>query len=321
MADFGLNHIPFGLRESDEAIVDVFAVKRGRECGCICPSCRTPLIARQGEEKVWHFAHASRHVYDRTAQECDFSFYVSVRLMARQLIGSRLTLALPDYRGRVTQYVEDLHQTRTLDYLVTEARSVELEHVEVETCFADVAVDVKGKVGNFDFVIYLVHPGRVVPTELESLDGAKAGVVAIDLQKMAGALARVKDAGGTYSQALGEFLAKNVASKRWVFHPRNAVSRQRAVAELAKSVAREVDEVRHRLSIDKALPTERGPLLAATKNKATQQVQCECLFCGTKWDGHDPGLNNCPKCRTRRYANPIPKKSNLRRFLSWISFS
>jgi len=111
MADFGLNHIPFGLRESDEAIVDVYAVKRGRECGCICPSCGTPLIARQGEEKVWHFTHASRHVYDRTEQECDFAVYVSVRLMARQLIGSRLTLALPDYRSRVTQYVEDLHQT------------------------------------------------------------------------------------------------------------------------------------------------------------------------------------------------------------------
>jgi hypothetical protein len=75
--------------------------------------------------------------------------------------------------------------------LVTEARSIELEHVEVETRFADVAVDVKGKVGDFDFVVYLVHPGRAVPTELESLDGAKAGIMAIDLQGMAGALARV----------------------------------------------------------------------------------------------------------------------------------
>jgi len=97
MAEFGLNHIPFGLRESDGAIIDVHAVPRGRGCGCICPSCRTPLVARQGREKVWHFAHASRNVYERTAQECDYSFYVSVRLMARQLIGSDLVLALPEY--------------------------------------------------------------------------------------------------------------------------------------------------------------------------------------------------------------------------------
>jgi len=298
MTDFGLNHTPFGLRESDEAIVDVYAVKRGRECGCICPSCRTPLIARQGAEKVWHFAHASRHVYDRTAQECDFSFYVSVRLMARQLIGSKLTLALPDYRSRVTQYVEVLRQTRTLDYLVTEARSVELEHVEVETSFADVAVDVKGKVGNFDFVVYLVHPGRTIPIELESLDGAKAGVIAIDLQGMAGSLAKVRQAGGTYSQMLGEFLAKNVASKRWVYHPRYDTMRQKAQTALARSIAREVEEVQHHLSMGNALPTGRGPFPAANKNKAMRPVQCECLFCGTKWDGYDPGLNNCPKCGT-----------------------
>lgn len=99
MAEFGLNHIPFGLRESDGAIIDAYAVSRGRRCGCICPSCQTPLIARQGEEKVWHFAYASRNVYDRTAQECDFSFYVSVRLMAWQLIGSALTLALREPMG------------------------------------------------------------------------------------------------------------------------------------------------------------------------------------------------------------------------------
>jgi len=298
MADFGLNHIPFGLRESDEAIVDVYAVKRGRECECTCPSCRTPLIARQGEEKVWHFAHASRHVYKRTAQECDFSFYVSVRLMARQLIGSSITLALPEYRAKVVQYFEDLNQTRSLDYLVTEARSIELEHVAVETRFADVAVDLKGKVGDFDFVVYLVHPGRAVPTELESLEGAKAGVIAIDLQGMAAALARVKEAGGTYSQALGEFLAKNIASKRWVYHQRNAMMRQKAGVELAQSIAREVDEMRHRLSVGKALPTESERLPAANKNNAPRQVRCECLFCGSKWDGFDPGLNNCPKCRT-----------------------
>jgi len=222
-----------------------------------------------------------------------------------------LTLALPDYRNRVTQYVEDLHQTRTLDYLVTEARSVELEHVEVETWFADVAVDVKGKVGDFDFVVYLVHPGRAVPTELESLDGAKAGVIAIDLQGMAGALARVKEAGGTYSQALGEFLAKNIASKRWVYHPRNAMVRQQAQAELAQSIAREVDEMRHRLSVGKAMTTESGRPMAATKHQAKRQVQCECLFCGTKWDGHDPGLNNCPKCRTHLGTLIVSQKSQV----------
>ena len=62
--DFRLTHIPFGLSSSNGSIVDVHSVSRGKDCNCVCPSCRTPLIARQGKENVWHFAHASRHVDD-----------------------------------------------------------------------------------------------------------------------------------------------------------------------------------------------------------------------------------------------------------------
>jgi competence CoiA-like predicted nuclease len=58
-----LNKIPFGLRESDNALVDVSDVQNGKQCGCVCPSCHTPLEARQGDINAWHFAHASKNVY------------------------------------------------------------------------------------------------------------------------------------------------------------------------------------------------------------------------------------------------------------------
>ena len=32
-------------------------VERGLNCGCICPSCGRPLVARKGPVKVAHFAH------------------------------------------------------------------------------------------------------------------------------------------------------------------------------------------------------------------------------------------------------------------------
>lgn len=38
-------------------IVHVDEVLRGSDCGCRCPSCDSPLIARQGEVRGWHFAH------------------------------------------------------------------------------------------------------------------------------------------------------------------------------------------------------------------------------------------------------------------------
>lgn len=32
-------------------------VPRGAACGCVCPTCSSPLVAKQGEKNSWHFAH------------------------------------------------------------------------------------------------------------------------------------------------------------------------------------------------------------------------------------------------------------------------
>ena len=32
-------------------------VDRGAACGCFCPDCSSPLVAKQGSANEWHFAH------------------------------------------------------------------------------------------------------------------------------------------------------------------------------------------------------------------------------------------------------------------------
>jgi len=48
---------PYG--ERDGVLVHISDVARGIDCGCVCPACGVPLIARKGESKRPHFAHAS----------------------------------------------------------------------------------------------------------------------------------------------------------------------------------------------------------------------------------------------------------------------
>ena len=302
MTGLGLNQIPFGLRESDGTIIDVHAVPRGRDCGCICPSCRTPLIARQGGEKVWHFAHASRAVFDRTAQECDFSFYVSIRLMARQLIGSELTLVLPDYRGGVSRDVPALDKECRSEYLVTKGRAIQLERVQVETRFADVAVDLKGWVGDFEFVVYLIHPGREVPPELKTLEGVRAGVVAIDLRRLVTVFPKVATGESTYARTLAEFLRNDLGSKRWIYHPRQGEWRKEAEEKLAESIAQEKEAMRQHLGLRSGRDAQTGPAGGNSIQKMTKRVRCECQMCLNQWDGQEPGLNTCPTCRTHLYT-------------------
>jgi hypothetical protein len=62
-----LNLILFGLIETTNEFVDIYDVERGKKCTCICPSCRSPLIARHGDNNTWHFAHADKGVYDKMA--------------------------------------------------------------------------------------------------------------------------------------------------------------------------------------------------------------------------------------------------------------
>lgn len=50
-------NIPFG--ELDGRLVHVSKVERGAACGCVCPVCRVPLVARKGASKAHHFAHES----------------------------------------------------------------------------------------------------------------------------------------------------------------------------------------------------------------------------------------------------------------------
>jgi hypothetical protein len=180
-----LNLIPFGLIESNDELVDVAVVKRGKQCGCICPSCRTPLVARYGETNVWHFAHAFKNVYEKTKNECVYSFYLSVMLMARQLVGSKITLTLPSYQSCVQEHVTELSFfSFQEDFTVTQEKDITIEKIQVETNFSGVPVDIIGGIHGFEFVIYFTHPKRAVPTELTNPINLKCGIISIALDSL-----------------------------------------------------------------------------------------------------------------------------------------
>ena len=79
--------VPFAV-DATGAWRDVSEVPRGKACGCFCAECRTPLIARQGEVNVHHFAHQDR-------RECRQALEASLFGMAVEILkqpGARLRL-------------------------------------------------------------------------------------------------------------------------------------------------------------------------------------------------------------------------------------
>lgn len=285
--------VPFGWSVERQSMVDVADVRRGKASGCTCPSCSAPLIARQGVQKQWHFAHASRKVYGQTEGDCEFSFFVSVRMMARQLVGDRIDINLPAFRDQVVS--GGLAERFT----ITEARTITLSGVQVETNFAGVTVDVLGSVGDFSFALFLSHPGRAVPELLATPTDRRCGVVALDLTSTSKIFAASRDDNRSHAAALSEFLTRDTESKQWVFHPKHMALRAQAQARLEQRVRYHGGLRNH--GFDEARADTQG-MTSANTLPAPRQGEFRCAVCNLVWLGPHPGLSPCPRCQTHLHG-------------------
>lgn len=78
----------FGFNESNH-LVHVSETMRGLACQCRCVVCDEPLVARQGEKREHHFAHASNR------EPCDSSHESLLHRYAKQLIAEAMGLVAP----------------------------------------------------------------------------------------------------------------------------------------------------------------------------------------------------------------------------------
>ncbi len=225
--------IPFGLRSSDGILVDVEAVENGSRCGCVCPSCGAPLVARQGDVNIWHFGHAARGPSDQFGNVCEYSFYVSVRRMAQQIIRSGAPLALPKYQDEFRLGRDRLGYPQVHTFTITASRTVHLANVAIEGRYDGVELDVVGHVGGFVFGAFLSCPGRDVPETVRALSGPKLGVVVLKLDGLRQRFHEHRRNQGSFAEVLRNFVSTEVLEKRWIYHPRydHELQKARTIAE------------------------------------------------------------------------------------------
>ena len=61
-------------------LVGINDVPHGENCGCFCPACKAPLIAKnQGLKRMHHFAHC-------TGKECKYAFESMLHLLAKEKV-------------------------------------------------------------------------------------------------------------------------------------------------------------------------------------------------------------------------------------------
>ncbi|MGR5299121.1 competence protein CoiA family protein [Vibrio mediterranei] len=307
-----LQHVPFGLKIEDHSFVDVSDVARGKKCDCICPSCHTPLIARQGEEKQWHFAHATRKV-DNTDKKCDFSFFVSVRMMARQVIKTGIKITLPEYRCTTARQAKGTRFEEP--FLVAKQTTIELNDVRKEAPFLNCVVDIVGKVRDFYFAIYFTHPNRPLPEALHTSDNQQTGVLEIKLDSTYH-LFKEDRLGKRQLDKLKHFLQNDLSSKSWVFHPRKA-SMQEAACQRLNTIIDSYQIKRHstanhyshksHISRQRQHNNRHVALPKKTTPTPKRVAKFECVMCHCQWQASLPGQPTCPKCHSHLYASEITR--------------
>lgn len=83
--------ISYGLSALGSPVhIGSLGLERGLACGCTCPSCGTALVARQGDERVHHFAH-----HGQTAELCSYAAETELHIRAKALIEQRKQVNIP----------------------------------------------------------------------------------------------------------------------------------------------------------------------------------------------------------------------------------
>lgn len=80
--------IPFGLHPQSQHMLTVTDVAKGLACNCVCVACGTPLMAKQGKVRTWHFAHS-------VETNCKTAAEAAIHQMAKQLVAQHRRLFLP----------------------------------------------------------------------------------------------------------------------------------------------------------------------------------------------------------------------------------
>ena len=111
------------------AVRFVGEVDRGAACGCFCPVCASPLIARQGRLKEWHFAHEAA----QERVECEVGALNMIRRVAAEVLHRNPLPTLPLYAQEVSSR-SSLNWGNEVTEIASWAAQIEPAGLKWETC-------------------------------------------------------------------------------------------------------------------------------------------------------------------------------------------
>lgn len=156
----------YALKE--EKLVSIEDVCSGKGCGCICPGCKQPLIAKKGNILIHHFAHAS-------GIDCKRGFESSLHILAKDIISECGFITLPDISVNFGN--PGLIQ-------LDSSKTIVIDKVYIEKSFDDVKPDIAIHSGNNMYFVEIYVTHKIDENKFNKLKQKGISTIEIDLSDL-----------------------------------------------------------------------------------------------------------------------------------------
>jgi|SRR6185312_9738250 hypothetical protein len=208
----------YGMRDGKLHFIE--DVPRGLACNCVCVRCGQPLVARQGLIRQPHFAHWG-------VTSCNGAAESVLHLLAKELIAELNVIQVPRYAfdrqrrtkaGRLVQH----------HALVANGGEVRIDSVRIEESEGDFIPDITIESGPKSLIIEVAVTHRVSRAKLRRIRRRNVPAIEIRLDPSDSLLPR---------EALKNKLQRDVASKVWLFHPKQRKAEGTFISQVREALA------------------------------------------------------------------------------------
>lgn len=213
--------VPFGLREG--RLYEPLQVESGLKCGCTCPGCGAPLVARHS-----HSGKVTSNFAHHDADDCATGFETAVHLAAKQLIADRMALFLPEVIARA-QGIDISGKDLSRERLLSPAGARELTAVRVEECLGIIRPDLVVAIGRQEVLVEIAVTHFVDEVKRARIQALGMPAVEFDLSELR----------EMNFDALEIALFTDAQQAEWVWHPERDAEKARLLALVDADLARE----------------------------------------------------------------------------------
>lgn len=187
------NQLIYALK--DGVATSIENVESGLKCGCICPSCGEPLVAKKGTKRTHHFSHYSGH-------SCEYGYETSLHLAAKEILSKASRIVLP------AVYIQFPNSPKASE-LYCESKEIKIEKVELENRLQDVIPDVVIYAGGKQLFLEVYVTHAVDDVKLKKLKEADISTIEIDLSRKERSISL---------EELQDVLFNDNEEKKWVYN-------------------------------------------------------------------------------------------------------